>query len=128
MFLFLVLKVNVSVWNEERDRRGKIFHLCTHWNQHRHRQSSQEIDQPPMVPMCKAVMHFWFFMLETWKVGGPVCFSIISMCETWWEWPCEGCAVCDGWLWALQAGDPLRAETVEVPALQEELHPELNPC
>ena len=36
--------------------------------------------------------------------------------------------MCDGWLWALQAGDPLRAETVEVPALQEELHPELNPC
>ena len=57
-----------------------------------------------------------------------MCFSIISMCETWWEWPCEGCAVCDGWLWALQAGDPLRAETVEVPALQEELHPELSPC
>ena len=65
MFLFLVLKVNVSVWNEERDRRGIIFHLCTHWNQHRHRQSSQEIDQPPMVSMCKAVMHFWFFMLKT---------------------------------------------------------------
>ena len=56
-----------------------------------------------------------------------MCFSIISMSEMWWEWPCEGCAVCDGWLWALQAGDPLRAETVEVPALQEELHPELSP-
>lgn len=25
-----------------------------------------------------------------------MCFSIISMSEMWWEWPCEGCAVRDG--------------------------------
>ena len=31
-----------------------------------------------------------------------MCCSIISMSETWWEWCCEECAVCDGWLWALQ--------------------------
>ena len=45
-----------------------------------------------------------------------MCFSIISMCETWWEWPCEGCAVCDGWLWALHAGyaGPVRWDGVAV--------------
>ncbi|XP_040537891.1 E3 SUMO-protein ligase RanBP2-like isoform X4 [Gallus gallus] len=76
-------------------------HLCTHWNQHRHRQSSQGNNQ---LPRCRAVMHYWFFT-SACKVGVPVCFSIVSMSETWWEWSCEGCAVCDGWLWALQAGD-----------------------
>ena len=78
-------------------------HLCTHWNQHRHRQSSQGNNQPPRCP-CAGLMHYWFFT-SACKVGVPVCFSIISMSETWWEWSCEGCAVCDGWLWALQAGD-----------------------